>query len=131
MDRVRVDRSDPGAAVVVLREGIGPWNVAARRWPGQVLIAVFAAALCGFPVYMVMVMYEFGPGAVRAAVGIAALLGFLHHTGTTVYAAFRDVHRLRFSPATAPDTLTLVRATRSDPPRRLASVHRVWIEDYL
>ncbi|MFC8448112.1 hypothetical protein [Kitasatospora sp. NPDC057223] len=88
-------------------------------------------AVVAFPVYLAMMAYGCGPGSIWAAVGVAALLGGLFFTGKTLRAAFRDVTRLRFSPAAAPDTLTVVRATRVDPPIPLADVRRVWIEDYL
>ncbi|MEW1914302.1 hypothetical protein AB0442_38840 [Kitasatospora sp. NPDC085895] len=130
MDRVRVDRSNPGRVDVVLREGIGPFGVAVRRWPGEVTSGALVTALLGFPVYVVMAFYDFGPGAIWAAIGGMALVGGLFFAGTTLFAAYRDVHRLRFTPAAAPDTLTFVRSTRADPPRRLAQLDRVWIEDY-
>ncbi|MFI5530228.1 hypothetical protein ACIA8O_16945 [Kitasatospora sp. NPDC051853] len=131
MDRVRVDRSDPGGVVVVLREGTGPLGVAVRRWPGEAGSGALVAAVVGFPLYLAMMAYDFGPGPIWAAVGAAALLGALFCTGTTLYGAFREVTRLRFSPAAAPDTLVVVRGTRVDPPRPLADVQRVWIEDRL
>ncbi|MFE4605716.1 hypothetical protein ACFRKE_33160 [Kitasatospora indigofera] len=129
MHRVRVDRSHLDVVDVVLREGAGPLVFAARRWPGEALASLVAGAVCGTPAYVVMALaFMPGPGPLWAAVGIAAVLGLLVNTLVIVYGAFRDVTRLRFSPAAAPDTLTVVRSARTDRPRPLADVRQIWIE---
>ncbi|MCX5210139.1 hypothetical protein OG689_12695 [Kitasatospora sp. NBC_00240] len=129
MNRVRVDRSNPDVVDVVLREGVGPLVFAVKRWPGEVLGSLVAGAVCGAPAYAVMALaYSPGPGRIWAAVGIAALLGLVVNTFAIVYGAFRDVTRLRFSPAAAPDTMTVVRGTRTDRPRPLTDVQQIWIE---
>ncbi|MGW3668839.1 hypothetical protein [Streptomyces sp. NPDC005141] len=129
MNRVRVDRSNPDVVDVVLREGVGPLAFAVKRWPGEVFGSLMAGAVYGSPVYAVMALiFELGPGRIWAAVGIAAGLGLVVNTFVILYGAFRDVNRLRFSPAVAPDTLTVVRGSRTDRPRPLTDVRQIWID---
>lgn len=129
MNRVRVDRSNPGVVDVVLREGVGPLVFAAKRWPGEVFGSLAAGAVYGTPVYAVMaVVFTPGPGRLWAAVGIAAGLGLAVNTFVILYGAFRDMNRLRFSPAAAPDTMTVVRGSRTDRPRPLTDVQQIWID---
>ncbi|WP_145797008.1 hypothetical protein [Kitasatospora atroaurantiaca] len=104
---------------VVLREGVGPLVFAAKRWPGEVLGSLVAGALCGIPVYVVMALiFSLEPGRIWALVGIAAVLGLVVNTFVILYGAFRDVNRLRFSPAASPDTMTVIRGSRTDRPGR-------------
>ncbi|WP_030721698.1 hypothetical protein [Streptomyces sp. NRRL S-237] len=129
MNSVRIDRSNPDVVDVVLREEVGPLVFAARRWPGEVVGSLAAGALYGTPVYAVMaVILEQGPGRIWSAVGIAAAVGLAVNTFVILYGAFRGVTRLRFSPAAAPTTMTLVRGTRTDRPRPLTDVQQVWID---
>ncbi|MFI1651349.1 hypothetical protein ACH4XT_31095 [Streptomyces avidinii] len=129
MDSVWIDRSNPDVVDVVLREEVGPLVFAARRWPGEVIGSLAAGALYGTPVYAVMaVILGQGPGRIWAAVGIAAAVGLIVNTFVILYGAFRHVTRLRFSPAAAPDTMTLVRGSRTDRPRPLTDVQQIWID---
>jgi hypothetical protein len=129
MSRVRVDRSSPDVIDVVLREGVGPLVFAAKRWPGEVLGSLVAGAVCGIPVCVVMALtFSLEPGRIWALVGIAAVLGLIVNTFAILYGAFRDVHRLRFSPAACPDTMTVVRGSRTDRPRPLTDVRQIWID---
>ncbi|WP_371502993.1 hypothetical protein OG871_37600 [Kitasatospora sp. NBC_00374] len=129
MSRVRVDRSSPDVVDVVLREGVGPLVFAAKRWPGEVLGSLVAGAVCGIPVYVVMALiFSLEPGRIWALVGIAAVLGLVVNTFVILYGAFRDVNRLRFSPAASPDTMTVVRGSRTDRPRPLTDVRQIWID---
>ncbi|MFF1867791.1 hypothetical protein [Kitasatospora herbaricolor] len=129
MSSVRVDRSNPDVVDVVLREGVGPLVFAARRWPGDVLPSLVAGAVYGFPVCMgAAVIFDLEADRIWAGVGTAAVLGLVVHTFVIVYGAFRDVNRLRFSPATAPDTLTVVRGGGADRPRPLSEVRQIWID---
>ncbi|GAA0663811.1 hypothetical protein GCM10010193_14020 [Kitasatospora atroaurantiaca] len=114
-----MDRSSPDVVDVVLREGVGPLVFAAKRWPGEVLGSLVAGALCGIPVYVVMALiFSLEPGRIWALVGIAAVLGLVVNTFVILYGAFRDVNRLRFSPAASPDTMTVIRGSRTDRPGR-------------
>ncbi|WP_371589365.1 hypothetical protein [Streptomyces virginiae] len=129
MDSVRIDRSHPDVVDVMLREEVGPLVFAARRWPGEVVGSLAAGALYGTPVYVVMAMVlEQRPGRIWAAVGIAAAVGLVVNTFVILYGAFRSVTRLRFSPAAAPTTMTLVRGPRTDRPRPLTDVQQIWID---
>ncbi|RKE16861.1 hypothetical protein [Streptomyces sp. TLI_171] len=129
MGRVRVDRSNPDVVDVVLRDGAGPLGHALARWPGEVPGSLVAGAACGLPVYAVMgLVLDAQPWQLWTAVGIAAALGLVVNTFVVLYGAHRDVHRLRFSPAAAPDTLVVVRANRADRPRPLTDVRQIWIE---
>ncbi|MER7822236.1 hypothetical protein ABTX85_06690 [Streptomyces sp. NPDC096097] len=129
MDSVRIDGSDPDVVDVVLREEVGPLAFLAGRWPGEVIGSLAAGALYGTPVYAVMAMiFEQSPGRIWAAVGIAAAVGLVVNTFVILYWAFRSVTRLRFSPAAAPDTMTLVRGPRTDRPRSLTGVQQIWID---
>ncbi|WP_405526350.1 hypothetical protein OG592_02445 [Streptomyces avidinii] len=129
MNSVRIDRSNPDVVDVVLREEVGPLVFAARRWPGEVIGSLAAGALYGTPVYAVMaVILGQEPGRIWAAVGIAAVVGLVVNTFVNLYGAFRHVTRLRFSPAAAPDTMTLVRGSRTDRPRPLTDVQQIWID---
>ncbi|MCX5174759.1 hypothetical protein [Streptomyces virginiae] len=129
MNSVRIDRSNPDVVDVVLREEVGPLVFAARRWPGEVVGSLAAGALYGTPVYAVMaVILEQGPGRIWAAVGIAAAVGLVVNTFAILYGAFRSVTRLRFSPAAAPNSMTLVRGPRTDRPRPLTDVQQIWID---
>ncbi len=124
-----MDRSDPDVVDVVLRGEVGPLAFLAERWPGEVIGSLVAGVLYGTPVYAVMAMiFEQGPGRIWAAVGIAAVVGLVVNTFVILYWAFRSVTRLRFSPAAAPDTMTLVRGSRTDPPRPLTDVQQIWID---
>ncbi|CAM5620507.1 hypothetical protein [Streptomyces avidinii] len=129
MDIVRIDRSNPDVVDVVLREEVGPLVSAAERWPGEVIGSLAAGALYGTPVYVVMaVILSQGPGRIWAAVGIAAAVGLVVNTFVILYGAFRNVTRLRLSPAAAPETMTLVRGSRTDRPTPLTDVQQVWID---
>ncbi|MFD8891810.1 hypothetical protein [Streptomyces sp. NPDC059566] len=128
MSSVRIDRSGPDVVDVVLREEVGPLVFAARRWPGEVFGSLAAGALYGAPVYLAMAVLEQGPGRIWAAVGIAAAVGLVVNTFVILYGAFRGVTRVRFSPAAAPDTMTLVRGSRTGRPRPLADVQQIWID---
>ncbi|MEV7561527.1 hypothetical protein [Streptomyces sp. NPDC089795] len=128
MDSVRMDRSDPDVVDVVLREAGGPLAYAAERWPGEVIGSLAAGVLYGTPLYVVMAVLGQGPGRIWAAVGIAAVVGLLVNTFAILYGAYRNVTRLRFSPAAAPDTMTLVRGSRTGRPRPLADVRQIWID---
>ncbi|MEV8094401.1 hypothetical protein [Kitasatospora sp. NPDC085879] len=129
MSRVRVDRSNPDVVDVVLREGVGPLGYAVKRWPGEVFGSLVAGAVYGAPVCAVMALiFSPGPGPIWALVGIAAVLGLVVNTFVILYGAFRDVNRLRFSPAAAPDTMTVVRGSRTDRPRPLTDVQQIWID---
>lgn len=91
-----------------------------RSWP---------SALYGFPVCIgAALIFDLEADRIWAGVGIAAVLGLVANTLVILYGAFRDVNRLRFSPATAPDTLTVVRGARSDRPRPLSEVRQIWID---
>ncbi len=112
----------------MLREDVGPLAFTAKRWPGEAFGSLAAGALYGTPLYVVMAVLEQSPGRIWAVVGIAALVGLVVNTFVILYGAFRSVTRLRFSPAAAPDTMTLVRGSRADRPRPLADVQQVWID---
>ncbi|MET9468460.1 hypothetical protein ABZY44_27470 [Streptomyces sp. NPDC006544] len=129
MNSARIDRSEPDVVDVVLREEVGPLVFAARRWPGEVIGSLAAGALYGTPVYAVMAMIcRQGPGRIWAAVGVAAAAGLVVNTFVILYGAFRNVTRLRFAPAGAPETMTLVRGSRTDRPRPLTDVRQIWID---
>ncbi|OKK16208.1 hypothetical protein AMK16_26305 [Streptomyces sp. CB00455] len=126
---MRIDRSNPDVVDLVLREEVGPLVFAAKRWPGEVIGSLAAGALYGTPVYAVMAMVlSQGPGRIWAAVGIAAAVGLVVNTFVILYGAFRSVTRLRFSPVAAPETMTLVRGSRTDRPRPLTDVQQIWID---
>ncbi|MFJ1753551.1 hypothetical protein [Kitasatospora sp. NPDC088134] len=131
MSRVRIDRSNPDVVDVVLREGAGPLRFAAGKWAEGALGALLIGAVCGTPLYLGLVAHDAGPGPIWAAIGAAALLGLAVAAVADVRGAYRDARRLRFSPAAAPDTLTVLRAARTDPPRPLAEVRQVWLEHSL
>ncbi|MFJ7586916.1 hypothetical protein ACIQZO_05880 [Streptomyces sp. NPDC097617] len=129
MNSVWIDRSDPAVVDVVLCEDVRPLMFAAKRWPGEAFGSLAAGALYGTPVYAVMAtILDQRPGRIWAAVGIAAALGLVVNTFVVLYGAFRNVTRLRFSPAGAPDTMTLVRGSRTDHPRPLTDVQQIWID---
>ncbi|MER5889432.1 hypothetical protein ABT160_36885 [Streptomyces sp. NPDC001941] len=129
MNFVRVDHSHPGVVDVVLDGEAGRLPRAARRWLEEAFGSLAAGALYGAPVYLVMAMgFEQSPGRIWAAVGIAAALGLVVNTLALAYKAYRNTTRLRFSPAAGAETMTFVRGSRTDPPRPLADVQRIWIE---
>ncbi|ROR46912.1 hypothetical protein [Kitasatospora cineracea] len=128
MYRVRFNRSHPEYVEVVLREGAGPLAFAARRWVEESLGMVVISGFCGIPVYVAVGWYSSDARMIWAAIGIVVALGLLANFFVLLYRAHQDVYRLRFSPATAPDTLTVVRAVRADPPRPLTAVYRIRIE---
>ncbi|MFD8598168.1 hypothetical protein ACFV1L_24500 [Kitasatospora sp. NPDC059646] len=131
MSRVRIDRSNPDVVDVVLREGAGPLGFAVRRWAEGAFGSLVIGVVCGIPVYLGLASYGAGAGRIWAAVGAAALLGLVVTAVADARGAYRDARRLRFSPAAAPDTLTVLRATRTDPPRPLTDVRQIWLEHSL
>ncbi|MFB7947525.1 hypothetical protein ACFC6L_21725 [Kitasatospora phosalacinea] len=132
METVRIDRSAPDAIDLVLTDDDPSPRYAARvsRDVGRGTPLLFLlGTLLGLPVYVVMRFAGAGWGPVWAAVGIAGAVGAVVPAAVAVYAAFfLRVHRLRFSPAAAPDTVALVRAARAARPRPLTEVRQIRID---
>ncbi|MFG2869586.1 hypothetical protein [Streptomyces sp. NPDC048338] len=131
MQTVGVDRSNPDVIDLVLREGGGSLRHAAKGSLGMARAVPLLAAigvLCALPAYIVMLLAGTGWGPVWTVAGIAGAVGAVLGAAAGVYLAFLDVHRLRFSPATTPATVTLVRGTRTGRPRPLTTVRRIRID---
>ncbi|QKW23606.1 hypothetical protein HUT16_34955 [Kitasatospora sp. NA04385] len=132
METVRLDRSAPDAVDLVLTDDDPSPRHAARvsREVGRSTPLLFLlAALLALPVCIVMRFAGAGWGPVRAVAGITGAVGAVVLATVLVYSAFfLRVHRLRFSPAAAPDTVALVRAARAARPRPLTEVRRIRID---
>ncbi|MET9654827.1 hypothetical protein ABZZ44_31765 [Streptomyces sp. NPDC006460] len=131
MQTVGVDRSNPDVIDLVLQEGGGSLRHAARSSLGMVRALPLWAAigvLCTLPVYIVMLFAGAGWGPVWAVAGVVGAVGAVFGALAGACLAFLDVHRLRFSPATMPATVALVRGARTGRPRPLAKVRRIRID---
>ncbi|MFJ8041104.1 hypothetical protein ACIRBX_11430 [Kitasatospora sp. NPDC096147] len=129
MNRARLDSSPPDHIDLVLREGRGPLAFAARQWAVETLGTVVIGVLGGLVVYVTLaLLLDRVPLPLWVLLVITTVLALLANAAAALRNARQAAHRLRFSPAAAPDTVTVIRGSRTDPPRPATSIERIVID---